>query len=86
MFDIKRKIKLYCPPVTVRGTKNTISFTQEATDGVRRKVFLGMSGTFQDCWAARQEIANGEFAAICDIITMKKAMAWDYRLGPANSP
>lgn len=52
---------------------------QEATDGVRREVFTGMSGTFQDCWAARQEIVNGEFAAICDIITMKKAMAWDFR-------
>lgn len=52
---------------------------QEAEDDVRRKVFTGMSGTFPDCWAAREAIAKGEFAAICDKTTMKKAMSWDFR-------
>ncbi|XP_069995854.1 glutamate receptor-like [Penaeus vannamei] len=53
-------------------------YFQEAEDDVRRKVFTGMSGTFPDCWAAREAIAKGEFAAICDKTTMKKAMSWDF--------
>ncbi|MPC27970.1 putative glutamate receptor [Portunus trituberculatus] len=51
---------------------------QEAQDGVRRKVFMGISGTFPDCWAAREDIATGKYAAICDKTTMKKAMSWDF--------
>ena len=52
---------------------------QEAEDGVRKKVFMGISGTFPDCWAAREDIATGKYAAICDKTTMKKAMSWDFR-------
>ncbi|XP_063840050.1 glutamate receptor ionotropic, delta-1-like isoform X1 [Scylla paramamosain] len=65
-------------PWRLEAGSSMFQYFKEATDGVRREVFMGMSGTFQDCWAARQEIVNGEFAAICDIITMKKAMAWDF--------
>ncbi|MPC24171.1 glutamate receptor ionotropic, kainate 1-like [Portunus trituberculatus] len=53
-------------------------YFQEADDGVRRSVFTRTSGTFQDCWAARQDIAEGRYAAICDRTTMKKAMSWDF--------
>ncbi|XP_050692940.1 glutamate receptor ionotropic, delta-2-like [Eriocheir sinensis] len=53
-------------------------YFQEAKDGVKRDVFIGSSGTFQDCWAARQDIASGQYAAICDRTTMKKAMSWDF--------
>ncbi|MPC24168.1 Glutamate receptor ionotropic, delta-1 [Portunus trituberculatus] len=66
-------------PWRLEAGSSMFQYFKEATDGVRREVFTGRSGTFQDCWAARQEIVNGEFAAICDIITMKKAMAWDFR-------
>ncbi|XP_071549700.1 probable glutamate receptor [Panulirus ornatus] len=53
-------------------------YFQNSKDEVRRKVFTGSSGTFKDCWASRESIANGEFAAICDKTTMKKAMSWDF--------
>ncbi|XP_042892245.1 probable glutamate receptor [Penaeus japonicus] len=55
-------------------------YYQEATEGVRQQVFEGHEGTFQDCWAARERIAKGEFAGICDITTMKKAMSWDFSM------
>ncbi|ROT65059.1 carbonate dehydratase, eukaryotic-type [Penaeus vannamei] len=54
-------------------------YYQEATEGVRKQVFDGHEGTFQDCWAAREPISRGEFAGICDVTTMKKAMSWDFR-------
>lgn len=44
-----------------------------------QKVFRDKAGTFQDCWAARENIAKGDFAAICDSTTMMKAMSWDFR-------
>ncbi|XP_076068388.1 putative glutamate receptor [Oratosquilla oratoria] len=53
-------------------------YYQEAKDGIRRRVFEGHSGIFPDCYASRKEIANGEFAAICDRTTMKMAMSWDF--------
>ncbi|XP_063840046.1 probable glutamate receptor [Scylla paramamosain] len=53
-------------------------YFKEAQDGVRREVFRGISGTFPDCWAAREDIASGKYAAICDKTTMKKAMSWDF--------
>ncbi|XP_069995904.1 probable glutamate receptor [Penaeus vannamei] len=53
-------------------------YYQEATEGVRKQVFDGHEGTFQDCWAAREPISRGEFAGICDVTTMKKAMSWDF--------
>ncbi|MPC98973.1 hypothetical protein E2C01_094365 [Portunus trituberculatus] len=52
---------------------------QEAEDGVRRQVFRGISGTIPDCYAAREDIATGRYAAICDRTTMRKAMSWDFR-------
>ncbi|KAG7156388.1 Glutamate receptor 4-like 1, partial [Homarus americanus] len=53
-------------------------FLLESGDPVRQKAVRGTSGTFPDCWSARQAIASGEFAAICDETTMKKAMSWDF--------
>nr|XP_045588543.1 probable glutamate receptor [Procambarus clarkii] len=53
-------------------------YFKESGDEVRRKVFRGVSGVFPDCWAAREDIAKGKFAAICDKTTMKKAMSWDF--------
>ena len=52
---------------------------QEAQDGVRRKVFRGITGTIPDCYAAREDIASGRYAAICDTTTMRMAMSWDFR-------
>lgn len=57
------------------------SFPKESDDPVGRRVFDEKAGTFQDCWAARQDVADGEFAAICDRTTMMKAMSWDFRWG-----
>lgn len=45
---------------------------------MRQRVVAGASGLFKDCWSSRQAIVDGEFAAICDETTMKKAMAWDF--------
>ncbi|XP_053634337.2 probable glutamate receptor [Cherax quadricarinatus] len=53
-------------------------YFKESNDEVLLKVFRGVSGTFPDCWAAREDVANGKFAAICDKTTMKKAMSWDF--------
>ncbi|XP_066982154.1 probable glutamate receptor [Macrobrachium rosenbergii] len=53
-------------------------YYQEATEGVRKKVFDGREGLFQDCWADRIPISEGKFAGICDLTTMKKAMSWDF--------
>ncbi|XP_045118643.1 probable glutamate receptor [Portunus trituberculatus] len=53
-------------------------YFQEAEDGVRRQVFRGISGTIPDCYAAREDIATGRYAAICDRTTMRKAMSWDF--------
>nr|XP_045589654.1 glutamate receptor-like [Procambarus clarkii] len=54
------------------------AFFEEAQDVLGRKVFAKKAGTFQDCWAARQDVAQGHFAAICDRTTMMKAMSWDF--------
>lgn len=52
---------------------------KESQDGVSREVYVGHEGTIIDCWAAREPIAQGHYAAICDHTTMKKAMSWDFR-------
>ncbi|XP_053634332.1 probable glutamate receptor [Cherax quadricarinatus] len=54
------------------------AFFEEAEDELGKKVFSDKAGTFQDCWAARQDVAEGHFAAICDSTTMMKAMSWDF--------
>ncbi|XP_053634333.2 glutamate receptor 2-like [Cherax quadricarinatus] len=53
-------------------------FFMESEDPVRRKVATDMSGTIPDCWSARQDIADGKYAAICDETSMKKSMSWDF--------
>ncbi|XP_069995848.1 glutamate receptor ionotropic, kainate 1-like [Penaeus vannamei] len=53
-------------------------FLMESGDPVRQKVVTHSSGTFPDCWAARQAIARGEFAALCDETSMRKSMSWDF--------
>ncbi|XP_045589658.2 glutamate receptor-like [Procambarus clarkii] len=55
-----------------------LTYLQESEDKVRRKAFIGMSGTIPDCWSGRQAIARGKFAAICDETSMKKAISWDF--------
>ncbi|XP_037792822.1 glutamate receptor 1-like [Penaeus monodon] len=49
-------------------------FLMESGDPVRQKVVTHSSGTFPDCWAARQAIARGEFAALCDETSMRKSI------------
>ncbi|XP_064111335.1 glutamate receptor 1-like [Macrobrachium nipponense] len=53
-------------------------FLMESGDPVRMKVVTHVSGTIPDCWAAREAIARGEYAALCDETSMKKSMAWDF--------
>ncbi|XP_068216604.1 glutamate receptor 2-like [Palaemon carinicauda] len=53
-------------------------FLMNSEDEYRRKSYYGMSGSIPDCWSMREAIANGEFAAICDETTMKKAISWDF--------
>ncbi|MPD04166.1 hypothetical protein E2C01_099839 [Portunus trituberculatus] len=54
-------------------------FLKESPEGVSRDVYEGYEGTIVDCWAAREPIARGLYAGICDHTTMKKAMSWDFR-------
>ncbi|XP_068216603.1 glutamate receptor 4-like [Palaemon carinicauda] len=53
-------------------------FLMESGDPVRMKVVTHVSGTIPDCWAAREAVARGEFAALCDETSMKKSMSWDF--------
>ncbi|XP_042204145.1 glutamate receptor ionotropic, delta-2-like [Homarus americanus] len=55
-----------------------LQYFQEAPDGIRQKIYEGHTGTFPDCWAAREPISKGKYAALCDHTTMKKAMSWDF--------
>ncbi|KAG7156398.1 Glutamate receptor-like 19 [Homarus americanus] len=66
-------------PWRLEAASMMYSFFEESEEDIGRKVFAEKVGTFQDCWAARQNIASGEFAAICDSTTMMKAMSWDFR-------
>lgn len=52
---------------------------QESEDAVRQKAFQSMSGTIPDCWTARTGLVGGQYAAVCDEITMKKTISWDFR-------
>ncbi|KAG7172269.1 Glutamate receptor 2-like 9 [Homarus americanus] len=65
-------------PWRIEADSFMYNFFLKAEDNLRQGVFSKKAGTFQDCWADRQAIADGEFAAICDRITMMKAMSWDF--------
>ncbi|XP_063840049.1 glutamate receptor ionotropic, delta-1-like [Scylla paramamosain] len=65
-------------PWKVEGGSMLYQYFQEATGGARREVFLRSSGTFKDCWEARQDLADGKYAGFCDDVTMIKVMAWDF--------
>ncbi|XP_069172269.1 glutamate receptor 1-like [Procambarus clarkii] len=54
------------------------AFLMESGDPVRQKAVTAMSGSISDCWAARQALVQGHYAAICDETTMKKTMSWDF--------
>ncbi|XP_071548115.1 glutamate receptor-like [Panulirus ornatus] len=65
-------------PWRIEANAMIYQYFQEAKGGLKQRVFRDSAGTFQDCWAARGSIANGDFAAICDRMTMKTAMSWDF--------
>nr|XP_053634338.1 glutamate receptor 2-like [Cherax quadricarinatus] len=65
-------------PWVVEAGSMMYQYFKEAEDGVRLKVFKGLYDTISDCWSARADIANGKFAALCDVTSMKKAMSWDF--------
>ncbi|KAK8404105.1 hypothetical protein O3P69_000278 [Scylla paramamosain] len=67
-------------PWKVEGGSMLYQYFQEATGGARREVFLRSSGTFKDCWEARQDLADGKYAGFCDDVTMIKVMAWDFEI------
>ncbi|XP_069172329.1 glutamate receptor ionotropic, kainate glr-3-like [Procambarus clarkii] len=54
------------------------NYLKESEDEVKRKIFAGIAGTFLSCWRSRQDIADGKFAAVCDIASMTKIMSWDF--------
>nr|XP_053634336.1 glutamate receptor-like [Cherax quadricarinatus] len=53
-------------------------FLLESGDPMRQRAVTAMSGSIPNCWEARQELAEGKFAAICDETTMKKVMDWEF--------
>ncbi|XP_069995849.1 glutamate receptor 4-like [Penaeus vannamei] len=55
-----------------------LTYLEESEDRVRRTAFDKMSGTIPDCWSGREGIASGQFAAICDETSMRKAISWDF--------
>lgn len=63
-----------CEAVRVTG----LGRQQEATGGARREVFQRSSGTFKDCWAAKEDLVAGTYAGFCDDVTMVKVMVWDF--------
>ncbi|KAK3872020.1 hypothetical protein Pcinc_022885, partial [Petrolisthes cinctipes] len=65
-------------PWRIEAGSMMFQYFQAATGGAKKAVFDHRAGEFHDCWEDRQPIANGEFAAICDDITMMKAMSWDF--------
>ncbi|KAK4294260.1 hypothetical protein Pmani_033115 [Petrolisthes manimaculis] len=67
-------------PWRIEAGSMMFQYFQAATGGAKKAVFDHRAGEFHDCWEDRQPIANGEFAAICDDITMMKAMSWDFRI------
>ncbi|KAK4320318.1 hypothetical protein Pmani_008824 [Petrolisthes manimaculis] len=53
-------------------------------DSKKQKYNLALSkmdGTIYTCWAAREELVAGEFAAICDYTSQRKVMSWDFSKG-----
>ncbi|XP_069995852.1 probable glutamate receptor [Penaeus vannamei] len=75
LSDLVAQVKL---PWRLEAGSMTPKFLLDSGDPVREKVVTHSSGTFPDCWTARQDIASGKYAAICDETTMKKAMSWDF--------
>ncbi|KAK4321649.1 hypothetical protein Pmani_007564 [Petrolisthes manimaculis] len=65
-------------PWRLEESSSMYQYFQDTTDGLRRQVFTGMGGVFRDCWKSRHDISEGNFVAVCDEITMKKSMSWDF--------
>ncbi|XP_047490891.1 probable glutamate receptor [Penaeus chinensis] len=76
LSDLVAQVQL---PWRLEAGSMTPKFLLDSGDPVRERVVTHSSGTFPDCWTARQDIASGKYAAICDETTMKKAMSWDFR-------
>ncbi|XP_068216707.1 probable glutamate receptor [Palaemon carinicauda] len=55
-----------------------LQYFREAPGGVQKRIYEGYDGYVPDCWAAREAIARGEYAVICDHTSMKTAMSWDF--------
>ncbi|KAK4321647.1 hypothetical protein Pmani_007562 [Petrolisthes manimaculis] len=65
-------------PWRFEGGSSMYQYFQDATDELRQQVFKGQEGVFKDCWEDKQAIADGQYVAICDETTMRKAMSWDF--------
>ncbi|XP_071548114.1 glutamate receptor-like [Panulirus ornatus] len=75
LADLVEQTKL---PWRLEAGTMTLKYLTDSQDPVRQKVMQGMSGFFVSCWDSRAAIANGEFAGICDEISIMKAMSWDF--------
>ncbi|KAK8404112.1 hypothetical protein O3P69_000285 [Scylla paramamosain] len=67
-------------PWRLESGATMLTLLQESEDEVRQKAYHGMSGTIPDCWSARHGLIKGEFAAVCDMMTMKKTISWDFSI------
>ncbi|KAK3876210.1 hypothetical protein Pcinc_018979 [Petrolisthes cinctipes] len=65
-------------PWRFEGGSSMYQYFQDATDELRQQVFKDQEGVFKDCWEDKQAIADGQYVAICDETTMRKAMSWDF--------
>ena len=54
-------------------------FDQYSDEEFAKAIYNKRSGFFQDCFTDREAIKRGEYAAICDVTSMKMAMAYDFR-------
>ncbi|KAG7155580.1 Glutamate receptor 1-like 9 [Homarus americanus] len=50
----------------------------QATDGIYKTLWDGHSARITDCYSYRHDIGAGEYAAVCDKMTMKKVMSEDF--------
>ncbi|XP_076063465.1 ionotropic receptor 93a-like [Oratosquilla oratoria] len=74
--DLLRQNKL---PWRMEFNSMLYHYFSEATEGTRKEIYDRISGYYGSCWDIKENIKNREFAAFCDVISIQKAMSWDFR-------
>ncbi|MPC24164.1 Glutamate receptor [Portunus trituberculatus] len=52
----------------------------ESEDKATQKVGREVSGFIPSCWSGREAIRAGEFASVCDTLTIRSIMSWDFSM------